>query len=136
MSRELSPETQAFLREHIEEYEHLELLLLLFRDQERTWSADEAAERLALSPRVVSEALAHLRSRGLVAGAAGPTPGFRFHAVGQSTSAAVRELATAYEQSRLSIIRQMNANALERLRTSAIRAFADAFRLRKGRDDG
>ena len=136
MARELSPETQAFLREHVEEYEHLELLLLLFRDRERAWSAGEAAERLSLSPSVVWEALAQLRSRGLVEEAAGPPPRFRFPAMGQTAPAAVLELAAAYEQNRLSIIRQMNANALERLRHSAIRAFADAFRLRRGKDDG
>ncbi|HET9298470.1 MAG TPA: hypothetical protein VFO11_00905 [Candidatus Polarisedimenticolaceae bacterium] len=134
MSGDLSPATQAFLNEHVEEYEDLEVLLLLFRHPERSWSAAEVAEHLRVSSDAVTDALAHMRSHALAESVPGPIPRFRYAASQGGTC--VEELSAAYEHDRLRIIRRMNANALERLRTSAIRAFAEAFRLRKGRDDG
>ncbi|HEX5042000.1 MAG TPA: hypothetical protein VFV75_03790 [Candidatus Polarisedimenticolaceae bacterium] len=136
MTGDLSPETQAFLHAHVEEYEHLELLLLLFRERERSWTTEEAAERLNLPFAVVAGALTHLRSHTLVEAAPGEKPRYRYRAKQPDVDACVGELAVAYENDRVKIVHRMNANALERLRNSAIRAFSDAFRLRKGQDDG
>lgn len=136
MSGDLSPATQAFLNEHVEEYQDLEVLLLLFRQAERSWSAAEVAERLKLSSDAVSEALDQLRSHTLVESLPGAIPRFRYAGSQGGAHACVEELSAAYEHDRLRVIRRMNANALERLRTSAIRAFSEAFRLREGRDDG
>ena len=50
--------------------------------------------------------------------------------------AAVSTLAHVVADSRLTVIRIMNANAVERLRTKAARAFSDAFLMRTRRDNG
>jgi hypothetical protein len=85
---------------------------------------------------VVAEALTHLRSHTLVEAEPGEKPRYRYRAKRPDADTCVRELAIAYESDRVKIVHLMNANALERLRNSAIRAFSDAFRLRKGQDDG
>jgi hypothetical protein len=49
----------------------------------------------------------------------------------------VDDLAVAWSNSRPLVLKMMTDRALGRIRTSAARVFADAFRLRKGgRDDG
>ena len=45
-------------------------------------------------------------------------------------------LVEVYEEQPIEIIKLMSANAIERVRTAALRAFADAFVLHKGKDNG
>jgi hypothetical protein len=49
---------------------------------------------------------------------------------------AVTDLAQAYNENRLEVIKLMSANVIERVRTSAMRAFADAFLLGGKKKDG
>jgi hypothetical protein len=43
----------------------------------------------------------------------------------------VERLSQVYEQNRFEVIMLMSANAIERVRTGALRAFADAFLIRR-----
>jgi len=45
-------------------------------------------------------------------------------------------LVEVYEEQPIEIIKLMSTNAIERVRTAALRAFADAFVLHKGKDNG
>ena len=49
---------------------------------------------------------------------------------------AVEVLARVYETDRAALMNVMNASAIERLRTKAMRAFADAFIIRKKDKNG
>jgi hypothetical protein len=121
----ISDDVKSLLRDCIESFEQLEVLLLLHGTPDQTWAPDAVttASRLNLSEEAVADALAHLRRWKLVEGEARL---YRYSPANR-LDATVRALATAYEDDRLEVMRLMNQNALERVRTSALRAFADAF---------
>jgi hypothetical protein len=48
----------------------------------------------------------------------------------------VKDLAEAYGARRLEVMRALSKNAVERVRTSAIRMFADAFLIGRKKKDG
>ena len=136
MSTQHFERVRAFLRDHVEAYEHLEVLLLVCRHGDRPWTPAEIAGVLNLPVAIVSDALTHLRTRRLMERLPGVADSFSYRPESSENAECVAALRQVYETDRLSIIEAMSTNALERLRTSTIRAFADAFRLRGGRDDG
>jgi len=54
----------------------------------------------------------------------------------EAVEATIDRLAAAYRENPIPIIKLMSANAIERLRTAALRTFADAFILRKDKNGG
>jgi hypothetical protein len=60
----------------------------------------------------------------------------RYAPMDAPTAAAVHSLLLAFRTSRLDLMRRMTENAMERIRSSAATAFADAFRFGKGRRNG
>jgi hypothetical protein len=135
MSPTLSERVRLLLRDHVESYEQLEMILLLFRDPERDWSDVEVADRIKVDPTVAAEGLAHLADAGFAEPVPEANGRFRY-ARKTSWADALHELAAAYDTDRVNVINTMTENALERLRTLTARVFADAFRLRKGKNDG
>ncbi len=134
---ELPQDVQRLLREHIESYEQLELLLLLRVDGGRCWTEEEMRARLAVSATLVAEALAGLQSRGFVA--ARPQSAEKCYCyVTQSgaVEATIGRLELAYRQHPIPIVKLMSANAIERVRTAALRTFADAFIIKKDKNRG
>lgn len=125
-------ELQAFLFEHVDTFEALDVLVRVYRHRDRDWTADAIAADVNLTPELAAEALEHLEAHGLVERQ--PT-GFRYHAATDALDAAVQRIVQVYASERLTIIQFMATNALDRLRTSANQRFADAFRLR-GKKDG
>jgi hypothetical protein len=132
----LSEGVQALLRDRVESFEAIEVLLLLRRCREQAWTPDAVARELSIEPAIAAEALDHLRRGNLLAARAdGATMLFNYHPGDASLEAAVQGLARAYDENRLEVIKLMSANAIERVRTSAMKAFADAFLL-GGTKDG
>jgi hypothetical protein len=135
MSTQEFESVRTFLRDHVEAYEHLEVLLLMSRDGHRTWTPAEVAAVLNLPVPIVSATLDHLRAHHVLETVAEAADTFRYRPESPDAAECVAALHRAYESDRLSIVKVMSANALERLRTSTIRTFADAFRLRRRKDD-
>ncbi|MGO9593875.1 MAG: hypothetical protein ACLQFT_04050 [Steroidobacteraceae bacterium] len=54
---EVPEDVRAFLYDHIESYEHLEILLLLQRERSETWTAERLSSRLNMSPSLTAAAL-------------------------------------------------------------------------------
>ncbi|MGH8326077.1 MAG: hypothetical protein ACRET2_04880 [Steroidobacteraceae bacterium] len=140
---QLPDDVQALLRERIESYEQLEALLVLQEEGGRT--AEELCARLRVPLTLVESALQDLQSYGLVQPQpAQPRPeqrqlepaAQRYAYVPETTAlaAAVSHLASAYARDPVPIIKLMSSNAIQRLRTGAVRAFADSFILRKDTD--
>jgi hypothetical protein len=124
----ISEDVKALLRDHIESFEQLEILLLLHRRRGDTWTPDSAASELNLDPDAAATALEDL-CRGGIAEVSGEG-GARRYQYRQGTptmEATIHALAEGYDEHRLEVIKLMNKNAIERVRTSAMRAFADAF---------
>ena len=125
-----------FLLAHVESVEQLELLLIMAEtpDQPMTW--DLAVPRLGVDRVEARAALAHLAGHGFLASEQDergpiylyrPTPELR---VGVETLQRVRA------HSATTIMKLMSTNAVERMRTWTMRAFADAFIVVRKKDDG
>jgi hypothetical protein len=123
-------DVQQFLLRHVESYEELELLLLLHQDSARIWSLAEAALGARVSTEAATVALDALATRQLVVSS--PSG---FGANPQSPHVEViGRLAMLYRQETIEIMKIMGANAVERVRTSALRAFAKSFILGSKKD--
>jgi DNA-binding IclR family transcriptional regulator len=125
---------QEFLRQHIESFEHLEVLLLLLRHHGQTWTAAAVAEHLQIEFELVSSALSHLTRQDLLRQDADGTAGFRYGPGTAKLEAEATALAKSYMHDRVRVILLMNEHAVTRIRLSALRTFAEAFRLR-GREE-
>jgi len=131
----LAPELQSFLLEHVESFEQLELLLLLCRERDRERTAAELAQQLRIQVELASEVLHVLCQRGLLAARDSLSEGpFCYQPREAALDAAVLQLLHAYESNRLEVMRVMSANAMARVRGSALRAFTGSFLLRKEKD--
>lgn len=132
----ISDEVSAFLREYIDSYECLEVLLLLRRER-TAWTAEALCTRLETRTPVIDDALAFL-VRGRLLKTAGRKLGALYAYAGEDSAkdAIVSSLECAYRDEPIKIMQLLSSNAIERMRTGAIRAFADAFTLRKHKDGG
>jgi hypothetical protein len=132
---DLPAEVQALLLDHIESYEQLEILLLLRLEAAESWSEERISSRLNISPTLTTAALSALRLSGVVK-LRGEWPRYEYAADTPAIDDAVNMLVAIHSTHRFEIIKLMSANAIRRMRTGALRAFADAFVLRKDKDDG
>jgi len=124
---------RVFLRDYVAGFEELETLLFLVRAPRRPWTAADLATSLNLPKDAIENALGDL-SQDLVT----REPG----ADGRSThryvprydlEPLVELLRRAYDEQRVTVMRLMSANALERVRTAAARRLADAFRVERSK---
>jgi predicted ArsR family transcriptional regulator len=135
----LPSELHAFVLDHVESFEQLEILVLLLRDRARAWTDAETAAELRLDPSSARASLEELERHGLAARGeqAQARPAWCFRARDPALDALATRLARAYAEQRVAVVELMAACAVERIRTSALRTFAEAFRLRGGgRKDG
>lgn len=133
---ELPAAAELLLRERVHSFEQLEALACVFRGRSRWWSASALAATLRVPAETAADALQALLARGLVAASDEPTERrFCYAPSSAEIDAAVAALMRAYDDDRIAVIRRMSANAIERMRTGAMRAFSDAFLIgRKGGD--
>lgn len=130
-------QARALLRDCIESFEQLEILLLLRLRPSRSWTPAGLAEEIKASPAIVAEALEHLRRVDLLERTAGEGDvGFRYRPGSVERDRAVQLLAQTYADKRIEIFRLLSENAVQRVRTSAIRMFADAFLIGRRKKDG
>lgn len=125
---EVDPQIRDFLLQYVETYEQLEVLLLLCRQRDRSWTPEAVGERLRISTLVAAKALDDLcRSRLLDQLKVGRQTTYTFRPASTRLGATVEALVREYDDSPLNIIHLMNSNALDRVRSAAARTFADAF---------
>jgi hypothetical protein len=130
-------EVEAFLAARVESYEELQVLLLLHEHRDREWTVEEIATTLGIRGSAIEQACAALCDSGLLRDRIESRG--RMFGYGPRDSAldnAVAALARLYQLDRLAIVKLMSANAIERIRTAAMRTFADSFVIRKGKQDG
>ena len=134
----LPAEVQVFLRERMESYEQLEVLLLLRTRPSDPWAASAVASELHMPEPAADQALRALSRHGLLSVAVSPKAlVFRYQPESAELAALVEKLAGAYTEQRIAVVRLMTANSIERLRARALRTFANAFLLgKKGGNDG
>jgi hypothetical protein len=111
-----------FLQSNIASVDAAEVLLLLYRNAERNWSAAEVLSRLGpvLSEAEVGRILEDFRTKGLL------SEGYRYVPGDTEAAAHVNTLALAYDERPVTLFRLIYA-----LRQTGLQALADAFRLRR-----
>lgn len=121
-----------FISERIDSVEQLEVLLLLHQDPAVEWTAETAARVLYGQPSSVGRRLAILQLQGLldVRLGAGEGPCFRYAPNGAGLDATVTRLAAAYKERRVTIVGLIASKPMDN-----VRAFADAFRILRKKED-
>jgi hypothetical protein len=116
-----------FLGENIESIDQLELLRVLGEEPGRAWTGPALAAAVQAPPDDVPAHLAALAGRGLLAASGrGAEALWRYAPASPEVDARVRALLQCYRERPVSMIKFVYAQAADPLR-----AFADAFRLRK-----
>jgi hypothetical protein len=124
---------RSFLHDSVKNYEELDALLFLARNENQEF--DVQAVNSALNPVAGSleEALEELTKLGRLVEATRSSAGslYRYAPVDEATRKLVADLQTAYAERRMSVVQMLSANALERVRRAAMLRLADAFRLER-----
>jgi DNA-binding IscR family transcriptional regulator len=133
---EIPEDVRSFLLEHIESYAQLEVLALLRKQPARGFSSEAAAAEANLPESAAEAALDELRRSGVLElTVLNGRQGFRYRPRKPETDRTVARLLQAFEENPIAIVKLMNATAMERVRTSAMRAFANAFVLARKKKD-
>lgn len=102
----------------------IELLLLLYRDPGRAWSADDLVRELRSSALLVAEVIALLERMEVVHRE--PDDRYRYRPATPELGELVVRLDRLHAERPLSLAREIHTSPNEKLR-----AFSDAFRLKK-----
>lgn len=127
-------ELREFLLSHVKTYEQLEILILLGKAQDSAWTVQNLSKLAKIPVASAQDALRELGEDAVVTPDANCPGAFALSTPDVSRLVAV--LARLYEENRLLVMRLMNENALERMRTDAARAFSSAFVIRRKGKDG
>jgi len=130
----LTEELRTLLREYIWTHEQLEVLLLLRGATEREWTCEEICVALRMERTIAEPAIEHLASKKLIHPRASGNEPCRYRSLPSERDDAVERLGHAYRSNPIVILKCMGTNAIERVRTAAMRAFADSFLLRRDPD--
>lgn len=134
---ELPPDVQELLRDYIESFEQLELLLLLRDEPGPCWTQDALSARLGVPGSLMFEALTGLQSGGFLGmDTESGQKKYRYRIQSDKREATIGRLNRFYKEQPMLVMKLMSANAIERVRTAALRTFSDAFILRKDKNDG
>jgi hypothetical protein len=125
-------EARQFLIEHIATYDELEVLLCLLRRRDEELQPSYIASDVGIPEAVCLLALEKFLIRRLAAHSA-DGKAFRLSPATDTLARGVLALDRAYHSSPVSVIRAMTENAVQRLRSSAARAFPDLPLARKPR---
>jgi hypothetical protein len=132
-----SLDLESFLRDYVESYEELKVLICLGTARESWRTIESIASDCRVDEEAILAALERLARGGVLARRDAPSAlEFRLHDDFQSRGDLLDRLAVEYRQNSLRLIEIMTKSAIDRVRASALRTFADSFRIRGPRDDG
>lgn len=124
----LPDDVHRFLYRNINSVEQLEVLLLARRSPGRSWSASDMARELYSHPSSIAQRYQALLGAGLMRETA---PGFFQYAPRSSElDETVAHVEAMYRERRVAVITVIAEKAAE-----SVRAFSDAFRIRKKKED-
>jgi hypothetical protein len=124
----LPEDVHRFLYQHIESVEQLEVLLLLWQAPDRGWTAEDVARALYSHPLSVSSRLALLMGQGMLRE---NQPGcYQYAPRSSELHETVSRVVHSYRERRVAVITLIASKPLEN-----VRAFSDAFRIRRPKED-
>ena len=125
MTAGLPDDVHRFILSSIESVEQLEVLLLMQGAPDTSWTPEAIAQELYSTPSSIRGRLDALSRQELVV-PEGSTSAFRYHPTSAALAATINRVAECYRQRRVAVITLIASKPLEN-----VRAFSDAFRLRK-----
>ncbi len=128
---EISPEVLSLLHERLTGLHEIKALLLLQRDSSRVWSPSAVAAELHWPDDWGKNALVNLAAAGLLVGAG---DGFSYRPTTPELDTTVAALAEIHGEDGLDVIRILNSQAFDRIR-SAVSALGDVIAAAKSRTD-
>jgi hypothetical protein len=127
---DISPAIREFIAQHIDSVLQLEVLLLLFGQRERAFTAADVSGELRIDATWVGGQLSRMCAMGILACISqANVTNFQYQPAKREIDDAVTGLADAYSQRRVSVV-----SLIFNKPTDALRNFADAFRIRKDRE--
>jgi len=126
-SIQITDELVTFLKGRLTTADQIEIVLLLLRDQSRSWTASEVSGELGMAPESAAMRLFLLASQGLILFEPSGIPRYRYAGADETADRLIRELASSYATNREEVLRAVNG----RTDADPIRSFADAFKLKK-----
>lgn len=130
-------ELEPFLRDYVESYEELKALICLGTARQTWRTAESLATECQVNEEATLAALERLAHVGVLTRRGAPSAlEYRIHDDFQGRGDLFDRLAVEYRQNSLQLIEVMTKNAIDRVRASALRTFADSFRIRGSRGDG
>jgi hypothetical protein len=127
----LSKPVQDFLRERIDALEQLEVLILLRADPSEPWDVRAVAQALRIGDEDALAALEHLSSQDLLLAGGPDRRSYRFAPKSDELAVHAGAAVDAYRDSRFDVLTFVSRAAMDRIRTSQVRTFAQAFLLRE-----
>lgn len=121
---------RAFISRYIDSVAQLEILLLVYGEPEKVWTAGEVADNLRVNLSSVMDELASLCSRGLLTRSPEGMHRYRFASAVSDLSQEVQNLSQVYSDRRVTVITLISSKPVDR-----IRVFTDAFKLRRDNPD-
>jgi hypothetical protein len=121
----IPPDVQRFIAENIEAAEQLDILLLLYRHPERSYTALEVSQAVFTVASAATLRLEGLVARGLLTSTGTGDPSYRYEPSSPELAKRVDELAAVYQANRVGVIQLLFSRPPDPLQT-----FADAFRLK------
>ena len=128
MPDKLPNEIRDFLAQNIASVAQLELLLLLRQQWEKRWSVAETAQACYISETMTEGLLVNLRRQGLIRQSAEGE--YQYAPDSPELANLIDDLAAIYQQRRVTVIGLIHSAPIDTLRS-----FADAFRLRKPKEE-
>lgn len=112
-----------FIGKYIHSVAQLEILLMLRSESDKCWTAEEITRRLYLQLEMTSQLLLEVVQSGL---AIRTGSGFIYQPVNDADRIAIDHLAQIYHERRVAVIAEIFSKPKD-----SLRAFSDAFRLRR-----
>ena len=128
---QLSEVVQQFIATHITSVDQIEIVLLLYKNPNREWTAEDAARDLFMEPQTTAARMAEMAADGLISSKQiDDRTVYRHGPRTMQLEKAISELPEEYPKYRVSIINLIFSKPIDNIRT-----FADAFRFRKDREE-
>jgi hypothetical protein len=130
-TQQLTAAARRLLDVMLNSFEKLEITIALRRTPTHTLSLSELGSKLNLSLNIVERGVDEL----VRAGAVQLVDGVVRLSLDAKDIPAMDEVATIYDDDRLLVVRTLTEISMDKMRGMAARAFADAFQLRRKKDD-
>jgi hypothetical protein len=124
----LPEDVHRFLSHHIDSVEELEVLLLVRQSAGRSWSADDMARELYSHPTSIARRFQRLLGARLLRETA--PEHYQYGPRSVQVDQLIGRVAETYRERRVAVISLIASKPIEN-----VKAFSDAFRLRKPKED-